>query len=339
MFRAQHLLSEQIRILFYEDQTHIIKLKKRCTFTLLSKHNSVNKFLLNDYLFNADTGAMNNQTPATRVSVRLSCEFPAEITFSGGGSNICKKATITNISTTGIQILCPSFVATGQKVQAAFKIPGQRSKTIFNAEIMRIESLQGRMVGHYPYALGAKFVVSEEKQIKKVARFISNKMTCASGRAIITTLFFILGLTQAGRVLLHTAFTSSDLSRLDLTGLPHFMAVNGIIYPLLSGVLALGLLSSSLLSAMNKKTFMHWGFFWAVIQLLSSAAMLFAKSNSIAGDFDAVALFCGELLTLGVGIGVIAIILNVRKKFKEIEKLLSADRPSSGANRPTFTIL
>jgi hypothetical protein len=282
---------------------------------------------------------MTTQTQSTRVSIRLPCEFPAEITFSGEGANIRKKATITNISTTGIQILCPSFVATGQKVQASFKFPGQRYQTIFNAEIMRIESLQGRMIGHYPYALGAKFVVSEEKQIKKIARFISNKMTCASGRAITTTLFLILGIIHIGRALLHTAFPSSDLSMLDLTGLPHFITTNEMIYPLLSSILALGLLTSSLLTALNKKTFMRWGLSWAIIQVLSSVMIIIAKRNLLSGGLTEASLFCGELFTIGMGVGLIAIIFNLRKQFKIIEKLLSADRTSSGANRPTFTIL
>ena len=275
----------------------------------------------------------------TRLCIRLPCELPAEITFSGGETEIIKKAIVSNISTTGIQILSPSFIATGQKVQASFKVPGQTSKTTLYAEVIRIESLQGRMIGHYPYALGAKFVASKRNQTNEIARFISSKITCASGRMLAAMLCFILGIFQVGRTLLHTFFASSNLATLDLRGFSGSITENWVSHPLLLGSMALGFLFSALFYVLNKKNFMILGFFWALAQILLSAITLFARRGLLSGDLTDMALLCGELLLFGLAIGLITININLRTQFKKIEESLSADRSSSGLNRPTFTIL
>lgn len=275
----------------------------------------------------------------TRLCIRLPCELPAEITFSGDANKIVKKAIVSNISTTGIQILSPSFIATGQKVQAAFKIPGQTSKAVFLAEVMRIESLQGRMIGHYPYALGAKFITPEKKQGKQIARFISKKITCAGGRALAVLLFLILGAAQTGRTALHALFPSSEFSALDFQGFSNSITGSWILHPVISGIVALGFLSSALFCVLNKKFFMRWGFFWAIAQILLSVIIICAGRRLPSENSTDIILLCGELLLLGLGIGLIASIFNLRDKFKKIEILLSPDRGSAGPNRPTFTIL
>ena len=81
------------------------------------------------------------------------------------------------------------------------------------------------------------------------------------------------------------------------------------------------------------------GFFWALAQILLSAITLFARRGLLSGDLTDMALLCGELLLFGLAIGLITININLRTQFKKIEESLSADRSSSGLNRPTFTIL
>lgn len=281
------------------------------------------------------------QTPnqPQRVCIRLPCDIPAEISFSGGDSKLIKKTTISNISTTGLQILCPSFVATGQTLSAQFKLPGQSSKTTLTAEVVRIESLQGRMIGHYPYALGAKFVTPEFKQENKIKQFISNKITCASLRLSVAWLFFIVGITQFGRALLHSGLISSDLLALDLRGFSSAMTGNWLLHPLLAGFVAANCFASMILCVLNKKSSKVLGLVCAGIQIIYSLTILIAKRNLLTGSPSDPMLWSAELLLLAAGLGLIALLIQLSKERIKMEKIITADRAPSAPNRPTFTIL
>ena len=282
---------------------------------------------------------MTTQTQPTRSGIRLPCELPTEIMFSGGGIDRVKKAIISNISITGIQILSPSFIATGQKVQASFKVPGRSSITTFCAEVMRIESLQGRMIGHFPYALGAKFIAPEKNQERQIAGFISKKTTYSSWRMAITGILFLLSISHIRHAILESAFTSSALARLNQYGISELGIFSWIFHQSTSAVVFVGLFSAALLCAFNHKTFTRWGFFWTIASTLLSAVYVYAQRGLLFEAAPGKAIWLSECLLTGMGIGLLFAIVKLAKNMHKMNVFLSAQTPLSGPNRPTFTIL
>lgn len=274
-------------------------------------------------------------TQSQRFCVRLPCELPAEITFSGGGTEHNKKALISNISTTGIQILSPSFVATGQMVQASFKVPGKSTKTTFRAEVMRIESLQGRTIHRYPYALGAKFVTPEKKQEKQITHFISKKITCAPWRMTASLLFLALSLGQLGRALLHTVFSSSSLAQADMQGI----SLNWLFDPALSAGVSAGLFFGAVFCVLNRTFFIRWGLFWTSAAIFLFVAHLIFQLHVPFSSSLSQMLGIADFALAAWGAGLMIILLKLSTKLGQMEKILSNQRIAPGLNRPTFTIL
>ena len=273
-----------------------------------------------------------------RAQVRLPCELPAEITFIGGNESRVKKVLISNISTTGIQILSPSFVATGQIVEACFKVPGKSSKTTLKAEVMRIESLQGRMIGRFPYALGAKFVEPKQKQEKQIARFISKKISCASWRSPITVLFFILSGVYLSRVILHTLFATSSLAALDNFGISQLGTASSIIHPWASAVVFTGLFSSACLCLFRNKFFNRWGFLWMSSAVLLSVLYLYVQYGLLFGTALEKNVWFGQGLVTALEIGCLILVIQFAKSLHKMNLIISTQKPP-GSGRPTFTIL
>ncbi len=291
-------------------------------------------------LFNlADREVMITQIHPTRSSIRLPCKLPAEIIFFGDGMDRVKKAVISNISTTGIQILSPSFIATGQKVQASFKVPGIRSYTTFRAEVMRIESLQGKMIGHFLYALGAKFVDPEKAHEKQITGFISNKTTFSTWRMAITGILFLLSGSHIRHAILENALASSTLAQLNLYGVSELGIFSWLFHPGTSAIVFVGLFSAAFLCAFNHKTFVRWGFFWATSSSLLSAAYVYAQQVLILEGAPGKATWLSECLFTCMGISLLFAIAQLAKNLHKMDIFLSAQKPPPGPTRPTFTIL
>jgi|GEM_PF-3131407 len=274
------------------------------------------------------------QTQAARVCIRLPCEFPAEIKFLGGGTEHIKKALISNISTTGIQILSPSFIATGQTVQASFKIPGQNSRTTLRAEVMRVESLLGRMVGHYPYALGAKFISAEKNQENQIIGFIADKTTCAPQRTVMSLFLFFLGALEI--VQIFKPFVDLDLGLMVSSSQ---QVLVGWLNLTVSSVLAMGLIGASLLCFFNRKSFIRLGIFFLCAEIITTVIIQLPLDGLFSGLTQNKLLWlidCTLIATSGL---LIWSILKTAEQLKQIELRLTAEKISPGAGKPTFTIL
>lgn len=263
-----------------------------------------------------------------RACIRLPCEIQAEIKFSGGSSFIKKKAIITNISTTGIQILSPSFVATGQKLTACFKVPG-KSQENYNAEIMRIESLQGRMVGHYPYALGARFIDFKPKQEKKITSFITGKISCRSWRNTITWLFLILAGSELSRVVIQTY--------LNQTALP--ASTWDLIAPFVCALFAAGFLLSAVSAFLNRKSFTTLGILFSGVGILLASVRVALKAPLLFANEIGALIWTYEVTIFAVQVMLIATLIKLGIYFKKMELVLAAEKISPASGRPTFTIL
>ncbi len=282
---------------------------------------------------------VNKNVKSTRAFIRFPCELAAEITFSGGEKNHVKKALISNISTAGIQILSPSFIATGQKITATFKVPGHSSKTTFTAEIMRIESLQSRMIGHYPYALGAKFVSPKANQEKQITRFILRKITCASARGFATLLLFPLAIIQLARTLVYAHYLNAGNSVSSLYGMTQLPFISWITHPLAAILIAAGLWSSIIFTLINRKNFQVQGIMWTGVSIFLSIIRIFVKKDLLFGTFDERFIGWGEIIVLGVETALIVIFFRLIFQLKKAAQLLTAEKISAGFKRPTFTIL
>lgn len=263
-----------------------------------------------------------------RACIRLPCEIQAEIKFSGGSSFIKKKAIISNISTTGIQILSPSFVATGQKLTACFKVPGQ-SQGSYNAEIVRIESLQGRMIGHYPYALGARFIDFKPKQEKKITSFITGKISCRSWRNTVAWLFLFLAGSELGRVVIHTYLNQKALQP----------STWELAAPFVSALIGAGFLLTAASAFLNRKsfttlglTFTSAGIFFATARVALKAPILFARET---GAY----IWSYEVIIFAVQVMLIVTLVKLKNYFKKMEIVLANEKISPASGRPTFTIL
>lgn len=263
-----------------------------------------------------------------RACIRLPCEIQAEIKFSGGSSFIKKKAIISNISTTGIQILSPSFVATGQKLTACFKVPGQ-SQGSYSAEIMRIESLQGRMIGHYPYALGARFIDFKPKQEKKITSFITGKISCRSWRNTVTWLFLFLAGSELGRVVIHTYLNQTSL---------HSSAWE-IAAPFVCALLSAGFLLSAASAFLNRKSFTTLGLIFTGVGIFLASTRVALKAPILFASETGAFIWSYEVVIFAVQVMLIVTLIKLRSYFKKMEIVLATEKISPASGRPTFTIL
>jgi len=263
-----------------------------------------------------------------RACIRLPCDLEAEIKFSGGTSEITKKATVSNISTTGIQILSSSFVATGQKLTASFKVPGQ-SAGKYQAEIMRIESLQGRMIGRYSYALGARFVDFTPKQEKQITHFITGKLSCRPWRISIMWLFIALAGSELIRIIAQTYLTQTAASSI----------WTDTALPLLSAFLSAGFLLSAAASLLNQKKFTHTGLIFAGMGAILSAFRIALKLPLLSESETGALIWTYEAVIFAIEAGLIVTLIKMAGFFNKMEKVLAAEKISPGTGRPTFTIL
>lgn len=259
-----------------------------------------------------------------RACIRLPCHIQAEIKFAGGDSEMTKKAVVSNISTTGIQILSPSFVATGQTVTASFKIPGNRKKC-YSAEVMRIESLQGRMPGRFPYALGAKFVDFSAQQEKKIAAFIENKMSCRGWRWLLALLLAGLAGIEAMRVLPMSYLNQSE--SFDFAALRSWQSV----------FLAALFLTSSLAVFINSKIFPNLCRMALGIGAFLSAVRIIFQLGGFSAEPGW--LWLHEAFLFAVQISLIASLTKMLRFFKSMQRVLAEEKISTGTGKPTFTIL
>lgn len=263
-----------------------------------------------------------------RACIRLPCEIKANIKFSGGSSFITKKAIISNISTTGIQILSPSFVATGQKLTACFKVPGQPQGN-YNAEIMRIESLQGRMIGHYPYALGARFIDFKPKQEKKITSFITGIISCRSWRNTVTWLFLFLAGSELGRIVVHTYLNQKALSS----------SAWELAAPFVCALLGAGFLLSATSAFLNRKSFTALGLIFVAAGIFLAVARVALKSPLLFASETGAFIWSYEVIIFAIQAMLIVTLIKLRSYIKKMELVLAAEKISPASGRPTFTIL
>lgn len=263
-----------------------------------------------------------------RACIRLPCEIQAEIKFSGGNSFVTKKAIISNVSTTGIQILSPSFVATGQKLTACFKIPGQ-SKETYNAEIMRIESLQGRMIGHYPYALGARFIDFKPKQEKKITSYITGKISCRSWRNTLTWLFLFLAGSELGRVVVHTYLNQKALQP----------SAWELAAPFVCALFGAGFLLTAASAFLNRKSFTALGLIFTSAGIILATARVALKAPLLFASETGAFIWSYEVIIFAVQVMLIVTLIKLKNYFKKMEMVLANEKISPASGRPTFTIL
>lgn len=263
-----------------------------------------------------------------RACIRLPCEFAANIIFSGGDTEITKKAIISNISTTGVQILSPSFVATGQTLTASFKIPGHR-KTNYNLEVMRIESLQGRMPGHFPYALGARFIDFHQKKENQIAQFIEGKVTCRSWRRVVAIILLLLAGAETTRVIYQANENTAALLSLTAQSIMNWISL----------VLSAGFAGSSLTIFLNQKKFITLSKLFLMAGALLSLSRIVFYAPLLSGDTGSKFFWWYEILTFTAQITLILGLSKMGKFFKAIKHVLTQEKISPGQGNPTFTIL
>lgn len=273
---------------------------------------------------------------ATRAHTRLPCDLPAKITFDGDGAKHTRSALVSNISTAGVQILSPSFVATGQLVQLSFQLPGQKNIFSSQGEIVRVESLQKKAVP-YPYALGAKLLHQESRQEKRIFNFISSHATLASARFLLGSLLLFLGALSGARALLHLFFSTQGIPAADLIGSHLAFFWGWVTNPAYSILFAAGFIFSGVFCFFNRPTFVIQGTFWCLAGALTSLLRIYAKKDFFILSEVPKWIWPSEVFLLIIQGTLFAGILIVWLKLKRIKKTLSPSKPFS--NRPTFTIL
>jgi len=263
-----------------------------------------------------------------RACIRLPCDIQAEIKFSNGNSFIKKKAIVSNVSTTGIQILSPSFVATGQKLTACFKVPGQ-SQESYSAEIMRIESLQGRMIGHYPYALGARFIDFKPKQEKKITSFITGKISCRSWRNKVAWLFLFLAGSELGRIIVQTYLNQTSLHS----------STWELAAPFVCALIGAGFLLSAASAFLNRKSFTTLGLLFTGAGIFLATARVALKAPLLFANETGAFIWSYEVIVFAVQVMLIVTLIKLKSYFKKMDLVLSAEKISPASGSPTFTIL